>query len=471
VWPLTGLRCSLLPSSARTTVLVRGWNIESAVPFCKAQEEENEKMRPLSIVSVFLGVGLVLAGCSDDAMPPGPDGKVTDLLPPPRAGEGVQLKMVSTLAAGTETERCMFYQVPPEGLYVNRQEVRYSPGSHHVLVYLTPYTEIPTKNLAGEEVDTRGVFECGNGGPTANWTVNGVVGGAQKADAPPVVEGLPADTAMVVPGGSVLMMNTHYLNASTRPLETDARINLYLIPKAQVTREAGIIFFYNPFIHVPGQSRASARMSCPIRKDITLLNSQSHMHKRGVDYVAYLTDAEGNRLDELYRTKEWEEVILRKFEAGGKRLTAGQQIDFQCGYDNKEDRTVIQGLSTTDEMCMFLGLYYPRDAPTEFCALDEKAEAPYLAGRWIGSGTADGSTTADCLTRAMNGEGGEGAMFGCVVGSCEKISAPMSESARCLVLSGSKCEAECKSGGDACGTCMRAQCEEPLNQLTAASCN
>src|SRR4029450_7881858 len=114
---------------------------------------------------------------------------------------------------------------------------------------------------------------------------------------------------MVVPGGSVLMMNTHYLNASTKALETDARINLYLIPKSQVQRESGIISFYTPFTHVPGQSRASARMSCPIRKDITLLNGQSHMHKRGVDYVAYLTDGEGTRLERRYKLQEWGEAI------------------------------------------------------------------------------------------------------------------------------------------------------------------
>jgi hypothetical protein len=428
-------------------------------------------MRALSIRSaVALGIGLAATGCSDDSAPASPGGATTDLLAPPRSGQGVQLKMVSTLAAATETERCMFYQVPPEGLYVNRQEIRYSPGSHHVLVFLTPYGEIPTRNERGQTVDTGGVFECGEGGPTANWKVNGVVGGAQKADAPPVVEGLPADTAMVVPGGSVLMMNTHYLNASTRPLETDARINLYLMPKEQVRREAGIIFFYNPFIHVAGNSRASARMSCPIRKDITLVNGQSHMHKRGVDYVAYLTDAEGNRLDELYRTKEWEEVVLRKYEPG-KQLLAGQQIDYQCGYDNKEDRTVIQGLATTDEMCMFLGLYYPRDPQTEFCALDEEAQAVSLGARWIGSGTADGAATADCLTRAMGKDGGDAALYACVVNSCEKISVPLTESARCLALSGGKCEAQCQGGGDACGTCMRAMCDGPFDQLTAASCN
>ncbi len=435
------------------------------------------RSRYSTIAAAALAIGLTAAGCSDDAGPmgpngstPGPNGSTPDLLAPPKAGEGVQLKMISTLAAGTETERCMFYQVPAEGLYVHHQEIRYSPGSHHVLVYVTPYEAIPTKNRMGQAVDTSGIFECGKGGPTANWDVNGVIGGAQKGDAPPIVGELPSDTAISVPGGSVLMMNTHYLNASTRELQTDARINLYLIPREQVKREAGILFLYNPFIHIPGNSRASARMTCPIRKDITLVNAQSHMHRRGVDYAAYLTDAAGTRLDELYTTHEWEEVIPRRFEPA-RPLQAGQWIDYRCGYDNKEERTVLQGLATTDEMCMFIGLYYPRDEQTEFCADDQMGEKRFLAARWIGTGTADGAATADCLSRAMSGPRGDGALYGCVVDSCETISRPMSEATRCLATSGDTCKAACKTEGEACGTCLRQACEAPFSELAAATCS
>jgi hypothetical protein len=421
-------------------------------------------------VSIALVVAATLVACSGDGDPT--TSESAGVLAPPATGEGVQLAMVSTLPAGTETERCRFYKVPPEGFYINRQDVKYTPGSHHVLLFLTPYQEIPIENRQGQPVDTSGVFECGQGGPTFNWTVNGVVGGAQKANSPAIVDGLPDDTAIVVPGGAVLLMNTHYLNASPRPLQTEARINLYLKPKAQVTREAGIIFFYNPFIHVPGHSRAQARMSCPIRKDITLVNSQSHMHKRGVDYVAYLTDPEGTFIDELYRTQEWEEVVARKYDQPGRPLQAGQRIDYRCGYDNKEDRTVIQGLATTDEMCMFVGLYYPRDPQTEFCALDEKAERRYLGGRWIGSGTTDGPTTADCLTRSMTLETSSNeSLYSCVVNSCPALSAPLSESTLCLLRSGEPCDLACQEGQPSCEACLRASCESTLTSLQSTPCN
>ena len=54
--------------------------------------------------------------------------------------------MVSQVAPGLEIERCNFFRVPvdSEGWYVEREAVRYTQGSHHVLLFSTDYTEIPT---------------------------------------------------------------------------------------------------------------------------------------------------------------------------------------------------------------------------------------------------------------------------------------------------------------------------------------
>jgi hypothetical protein len=194
-------------------------------------------------------------------------------LEPPPPGEGVQIKMTSTLEAGLETERCMFYRVPADGLYVNRQEIRYTPGSHHVLVFKTPYTEIPTVTIRGETIDTSGVFDCGANGATGDWEVQGVAGGAQSAAGPPGIEGLPTDTALKIDGGSLLLVNAHYLNAGDKALDAEIYINFYTIAAAQVTREAGIFFMYDPFIHVPAQSASVAREVCPVSKDVTLVNA------------------------------------------------------------------------------------------------------------------------------------------------------------------------------------------------------
>ncbi|HEY5961756.1 MAG TPA: hypothetical protein VIV60_34595 [Polyangiaceae bacterium] len=425
----------------------------------------------IAIATAVASQVLLISGCTDEDSASKKD-SANELLAPPKQGEGVQLRMVSALSTGVETERCMFYQVGSEGLAINREEVRFTPGSHHVLLYTTPYETIPQTDRFGNDVDTSGVFECGPKGPTAHWQVNGVAGGAQIANGPPIVDDLPPGVAFNVAPGTVLLMNTHYLNATDETLQTDARINLYTLKPSEVTAEAGILFWYNPIIYVPSQKNSSAREVCPIRKDIHLVNAQSHMHKRGVGYVAQKLDAAGAAIDDLYDTTEWEEVTLRKFEPADT-LTAGQSVDFQCNYTNNTDHTIIQGLSTADEMCMFIGLYYPRDRQTELCGLNGEWSGAFWSATWIGEGTADGATTAACLNGSNDKSVDAGASFyRCVIDSCPAIGTATSAAARCLATNGlGACSTQCSSDVAACRACISEQCAAAMTALSAAQCS
>jgi hypothetical protein len=426
-------------------------------------------MKQIAIAAALLSLVPALAGCGSDDSAKDPN---DELLAAPKVGEGTQLRMVSALAPGVETERCKFFQVGAEGLAINREEVRYTPGSHHVLLFMTPYQSIPQTDRFGNAVDTSGVFECGPKGPTAHWEVNGVAGGAQIADGPPIVGELPEGVAFTVPPGTVLLMNTHYLNATDETLQTDARINLYTLKPSEVTTEAGILFWYNPIIYAPSNANSSAREVCPIHKDIQLVNAQSHMHKRGVGYAAQELDASGAAQGELYETTEWEMVTLRKFKPA-KSLAAGQRIDFHCDYTNATDHTIIQGLSTADEMCMFIGLYYPRDRQTELCGLNDQWSGAFWAATWIGEGTANGATTAACLHAANDPSVDSGASFyKCVVDSCPAIGPATSAAARCIATKGlGACGSQCQSDATACNACISEQCADEMQTLSVAECS
>jgi hypothetical protein len=380
--------------------------------------------------------------------------------------------MTSTLDPQLETERCMFWRVPDEGLFVNREEVRYTPGSHHVLLFKTPYTELPTMTRGGDAIDTSGVFDCGKNGATGDWEVLGAAGGAQSGDGPPAVDGLPADTAFKMEGGSLLLVNAHYLNASDKPLDAEIYINLHTVPAAQVTREAGIFFLYNPFIRVPALSAAQAREVCPLAKDVTLVNAQSHMHARGVRYLANLLDRDGTVLQEVYSTHDWE-AVESKTMAPPLQIAAGQMIDFRCDYMNTEDRNVFQGLTTRDEMCMFVGLYYPKDTKTELCSMTDDWKGRYLGANWIGNGSATGAQTAGCLQAAVGASAMDGDFDGCIVNACPAVSAQTSDAARCLATRGlGMCATECGEGDTAtCRECVGAKCTPAMQALGAAACS
>lgn len=406
-----------------------------------------------------------LAACSA----PGDKGSNSVDLAPPPDGTGVQYRMVGTLDPGQEIERCRFFVTPPGGLYVTREETRFSPGSHHMLLYSTPYTEVPTVDLNGQTHDTGDVFDCVDGA-TRDWSVDGVVGGSQDADGTSFINDMPEGVAFRIEPGTVLLMNTHYLNATNKALAVDARINLYTTTKDKVQTEAGMIFFYAGVIRVPGHSSAVAHQSCPVLKDVTLLNGQSHMHKRGLGEVANIVDGEtGALIEPLYESKSWENVPVKEWSPG-KKLSAGTAIDYTCSYRNDEDRTVLQGLSTRDEMCMFIGLYYPRDRQFELCSTDDTFTNTSRNMTYIGSGDQGCLSSLLCVQRATDDD----SLFACVTDSCAEVAKPFNAALKCAIQQGDACEQQCADDADPekCqGQCVQANCSGEISACAAANCN
>jgi Copper type II ascorbate-dependent monooxygenase, C-terminal domain len=406
---------------------------------------------------------LTLLNCSSNPATEGSGGSggtaAVDLLAPPAADEGVQYRMISTIESGQEIERCQLFVAPKEGFFVRKDEVRFTAGSHHVLLYRTPYTQLPTENLKGVKLDGTKIHDCADGA-TAEWDVNGVLAGSQSGDGDSMLGELPEGVAVKVNPGTVLVMNTHYLNASSEKVDADARINLYTLPPAQVKTEAGMLFYYNPFIHIPENGSATARMRCPVQQDISLVRVQSHMHRRGVGFAAYLGESDGSSPQEIYTSTEWERVPAKAFTPL-LQIKAGQTIDYRCEYQNSEARTINQGLSTKDEMCMLIGPYYPRNEALEKCTSDKGV----YDATWIGSGTATCSDSLGCLAGAK----AQGDVYGCVVNSCPGSSNELSAFLRCQMSEGDgSCKASCP-GAD-CESCVTTACGAALNTCLSAKC-
>ncbi len=356
-------------------------------------------------------------------------------LAPPAAGQGIQLKMETTIAASTEDEQCKFVQTT-EDMWVHSEEVRYTPGSHHFLLYNTPYTSIPTMDNQGNTIDTSGVFDCPDGGPGAYFNVDRGLGGAQAPDAPPIIGGLPSDAAVHIPAGSVLALDLHVLNATSKPLDVTVLMNLNTIPQSQAKVEAGIYFFYNPFIRVPAGGKSQARMSCPVTSDVTIVNAQTHMHKQGLGGLANLEDSSGKVLQQLYTSPSWTDPPV-KIWSPGMNVSAPQQIDFLCNYDNPGTTDVIQGLSAAkNEMCVYAGAYYPRDTNFENCSNPT----------YIGTGAADGTATLQCMATAdASSANFDDVYFGCVVSSYPAIAKPMTALISCELQNGSSSTTACSA--------------------------
>lgn len=380
----------------------------------------------------------------DDAGGGGGGDGSTGLLAPPPAGQGVQFTMQGHIPASTEDEQCQFVQTTDD-LWVNHEQVRYTPGSHHFILWSTPYTSIPTANIRGEAVDTSGVFDCKQG-PQADWNTTDFVGGAQSADAPPVLSDLPPNVAIHVPAGTVLLMDLHVLNASTTDLDPIVNINLDTIPQSQVTQEAGIFLFFDPFIVVPPGASATAHMSCPVTSNVTLTTVQTHMHKQGLGGVVNVKDSAGAQVQQLYTSSVWTDPPVTQW-ASGMALTAGQQIDYQCNYMNPGTTTVIAGGSAlTNEMCVLFGAYYPRDPEFETCSTNGVQDFNDDAATYIGTGT---TTCADSLTCISNAKTDE-AFMSCMVDSCPGAAVQLTAAVDCFFANQSNAQTACATQEGQC---------------------
>ncbi|MDC0678881.1 MULTISPECIES: monooxygenase [Sorangium] len=416
-------------------------------------------MRTTTSLIALLGA-TALFGCSSSS--PTPQPSEDEILAPPAEGTGVQYRMVSTLQPAQEIERCQLFVAPPEGLNVNREVVRFSGGSHHVLLYTTPYTSIPTETRRGVALDATQVHDC-NDGPQADWEVNGVVAGSQSPDGNSFLGDLPDGVALKVPPGTVLLMNTHYLNSSSNPIETDARINLYTIADDEVEVEAGMLFHYNPFISVPAHGSSTARMRCVTENDISVVRIQSHMHRRGVGYAANKVALDGT-MTELYAHDRWEGVPSKEFSPF-LEVKAGESLDYHCDFNNVEDRNIAQGLTTRDEMCMLIGPYFPRSPAYENCRTEEGLEA----ATWFGDGQTTCAQAFECLGSAQD----DAAAYGCVVNSCESVGPQLSAALACQMTGGNGACIEACDGQDAeaCNTCIGTACGAEMEACQAATCD
>lgn len=319
-------------------------------------------------------------------------------LSPPPAGAGKQFSIEIDLAAGEENELCQ-YVMAGEALNVNWSDGLFTPGSHHALLHRTgSFDAFPTTNNSGQPIDPSKPFPCNAG---ADVPATGVIGTGQAVDAPPGTGGnnrgiFPDDVAFKIAANEVLLLDFHMFNATDHDVRACYKVNLNTIPDDQVAHEAGTIFWYHPFITLPANGSSTSEMACPVTENVSLATAVSHTHKRGVAYTSALLDGDplagGQTVRALHETTEWHDPKPDVYSPP-IALTQGQWIDWKCSFENDEARNVAQGFETTDEMCMFVGSYWPRSAAMDFCG---QGGLPFL-GRPLFNGTKNGADYLACM--------------------------------------------------------------------------
>jgi hypothetical protein len=373
----------------------------------------------------------------------------------------VHFQTQATVPAGGEIFDCQYVQLPNVEEWLVAAQHDYTPGSHHILLYTTALTTIPA---GGGQVQ-----DCYEG--TGNNIMSDATGVLYGGQTPTGGETYPPGIGLPTVANEVLIFQVHYLNAGATDLDAQVNVDLtFDTVSSDITTQAGIIFFYDPFIDVPAGATASASMRCSIPSDITLLYASSHYHSRGVGYGAYLDPA----VDQLattpfYTSTSWSSPDNANLSMP---IAAGSRIRFQCDYDNSGGtQPYFAGQSAqTNEMCMFIGVYYPEmGKASDYCLQGEDM---------FGTGAAACGATLSCLQACGPGVslGGGGLQTSppdceqtCMVDSCPTASAPLLGFTACLQ---SSCKSDCSdTTSSACTTCIASKCATPYGACQSHTCD
>ena len=367
--------------------------------------------------------------------------------------------MEETVAGGQEIFKCQFVTLPNVQAFMIKGQHDYTPGSHHLLLYTTDLTSIP----AGQDM----VQDCYEGTGSQNNVMSHARGVLYAGQVPMGGETLPAGIGLGTSPNQVLLFQVHYLNAQATSLDAKVNVELTLDTGNDIVTKAGILFFYDPFIDVPAGSKAKASMRCLIPDDVTLIYASSHYHARADNYGAYIDPA----VDQMgaapfYTSTSWSSPPNQMMSMA---IKGGSRLRFECDYDNSSGTaSYFQGPSAqTNEMCMFIGTYYPE--------MSQVADYCLSGPDMFGNGTAACGATLSCLEAcgkvtlgSLGGGGVSPCEQTCVVQSCPTASADLVPVLECMKNScSSKCDG---TSASACQSCLQSSCTSAASTCQAHTC-
>jgi hypothetical protein len=287
------------------------------------------RLFPLALLFTLALGSAALAGCSSDGEPADgpPEGYTRFRTPPITVQPGESGQWIQWVSAPLERDMDVVDVVGSQ-----------TAGGHHALLYMTPESNeigFTREFLNEDQLSTR---------------ILGGVGGEAGASVP-----LPPGTVFRVKAGNSLMIQVHYLNTTDEPIQGEAVLDAKITevdPEAQVAS-----WFFNATIGTdvaPGQS--TARVTCVLPEDVTLIMFANHMHETGAHAETREARTDGTTVDvKIDPAWNYEWALNPNFAfmtSGPLVLSAGSTLTTDCAWNNQGGDT----LSFPDEMCIFFGI-------------------------------------------------------------------------------------------------------------------
>lgn len=274
-------------------------------------------------------------------------------LPVPAAGVGVQMN-IPQFDIQPNFERELFTRKMVgnnEDIYVNRYEMKMRNGSHHFVAYnfrsqvlLPPLNDLRDLRNADNSLNLITAFSMQN---------HVYLAGSQ---APYVNYTFPEGMALLIPAGTSLDLNSHYVNKTTATMKGEAQLNLYTVAKSSVKQVVQTLDLSNTSLNIPANSRVTLSKTFTVTKPRQILTLTSHMHKLGEKFVIRIKG--GSRDGEIvYTSTDWAHPDIVTFKTPIV-LQKGEGLTSEITYNNTTSKPVKFGLTSEDEMGIIFGYYY-----------------------------------------------------------------------------------------------------------------
>jgi hypothetical protein len=186
---------------------------------------------------------------------------------------------------------------------------------------------------------------------------------------------LPDGVGQKFQGGELLMVQIHFVNASTQssPDGGQGAVNFYTA-KSPPANELGTIFATNQHIRVcPGDTDKQFETHCsklPL-SGATIVAANGHFHSRGVKFTMNVTDSTGADMlaQPFYTSTVWDEPPMARDLT--VKVPDGGNISWTCDFSadagscgNKDDSCCFTfgGKVESQEHCNAFIYYYPKIA-------------------------------------------------------------------------------------------------------------
>ncbi len=259
----------------------------------------------------------------------------------------------------TEMQHCYYFKLPSDvDLEVVRFEIKYLSGSHHMNLFQTN-EDVPDHD---EECFTPVKFSS-----ATNPNGYDLIVGSQSGD---FDWNMPEGVAFKLKAHRQLLLQTHYVNASTQDSPSgkgQVKVNLHAA-EGPVAAHMGTMFANNVNVKIPPRESRSFSTTCGISQDINIVALTGHFHSRGKSFSVNIAPDGATPTDELYRSRDWDEPPFTVLPTP-RPLSSGGGLYYTCDFMNPTDKEIVFGPHVeTQEHCNLFAYFYPWEEPnTRYC--------------------------------------------------------------------------------------------------------